>query len=75
MKIKKGDLVQVISGRYKGQKCKVSSTIKNKNQVVLEQTNLKTKHVKPRQTDEKGYIKQIAYPIHYSNIKLIQDKD
>nr|YP_010619321.1 Ribosomal protein L24 [Amplisiphonia pacifica]WAX03334.1 Ribosomal protein L24 [Amplisiphonia pacifica] len=70
-KIKKGDDIQVISGKYKGQYGKVSLVLKKDNQVLIENINKKTKHVKPKQTDDKGYIKKIEKPIHYSNIKLI----
>nr|YP_010619905.1 Ribosomal protein L24 [Symphyocladia marchantioides]WAX03918.1 Ribosomal protein L24 [Symphyocladia marchantioides] len=69
-KIKKGDDIKIISGKYKGKYGKVSSVLKKNNQVLIENINIKTKHIKPKQTDEKGYIKKIEQPIHYSNIKL-----
>nr|YP_009396455.1 ribosomal protein L24 [Polysiphonia scopulorum]ARW65641.1 ribosomal protein L24 [Polysiphonia scopulorum] len=71
IKIKKGDNVEVRSGKEKGKQGKVISIIKNKEYIVIENINIKTKHIKPRQTDEKGTIKKIECPIHYSNIKLI----
>nr|YP_010618935.1 Ribosomal protein L24 [Deltalsia parasitica]WAX02948.1 Ribosomal protein L24 [Deltalsia parasitica] len=70
-KIKKGDDIKVISGKYKGKFGKVSLVLKKNNQVLIEDINIKIKHVKPKQTDDKGYIKKIEKPIHYSNIKLI----
>lgn len=71
MKIKRDDLVEVISGKEKGKKGKISLIIKKKNQVIIKNINIKTKHVKPKQQNEKGYLKKIESPIHYSNIKLI----
>nr|YP_009393358.1 ribosomal protein L24 [Symphyocladiella dendroidea]ARW61920.1 ribosomal protein L24 [Symphyocladiella dendroidea] len=70
-KINKGDDIKIISGKYKGEYGKVSLVLKKNNQVIIENINIKTKHIKPKQTDDKGYIKKIEKPIHYSNIKLI----
>lgn len=74
MKIKQGDYVQIISGVDKGKQGRVISILKNKQQVTIENINIKTKHIKPKQNDEKGYIKKIEYPIHYSSIKIISRK-
>ena len=74
IKIKKGDNVEVISGKDKGKQGIVLSIIKQKQQVIVENINVKTKHVKPKQTDEKGMIKKVEFPIHYSNIKIISKK-
>lgn len=71
MKIKRGDLVEIISGKEKGKKGKISLIIKKKNQVIIENINIKTKHIKPKQQNEKGYLKKIESPIHCSNIKLV----
>lgn len=73
-KIKKGDTVEVVSGEYKGKNGIVSSIKKESNKLIIENINIKTKHVKPKQTDEKGYIKKIEGPIHYSNVKLIKKR-
>nr|YP_009395223.1 ribosomal protein L24 [Bryothamnion seaforthii]ARW63991.1 ribosomal protein L24 [Bryothamnion seaforthii] len=71
IKIKIGDSVKVISGKNKGQIGTVKKIINNQESVILENINTKTKHMKPKQTDEKGYIQQIEGRIHYSNIKII----
>ena len=73
MKIKKGDTVEIISGKYKRKTGLISSIKKNKDQVTIEGINIKIKHVKPQQKDEKGKIEQIEGPIHISNIKLKKD--
>ena len=72
MKIKKGDLVKIISGKEKGKTGKVSLIIKKKNRVIVKDINMRTKHIKPKQQDEKGYLKQIEAPIHFSNVKPIK---
>lgn len=71
--IKYGDNVVVISGKHKGNQGKVLLVIRKKHQVVIENINLKTKHVKPKQTEEKGYIKKIEAPIHMSNVKITKN--
>ena len=74
LKIKKGDNVQIISGKEKGKQGLVISILKNRQQVIIENINIKIKHVKPKQTEEKGIIKEIEFPIHYSNIKIVNKK-
>lgn len=73
MKIKKGDTVEIISGRNKGQIGKIYSILKNKDKVTIKDVNLKIKHIKPQQKEEKGKIEKIEGPIHLSNIKLKKD--
>ncbi len=69
--IKKGDIVIVISGNYKGQQGKVLNVIKNKDRAIVEGINMISKHLKPNaDTPQGGIIKKEA-PIHISNILLI----
>nr|YP_009394387.1 ribosomal protein L24 [Leptosiphonia brodiei]ARW62949.1 ribosomal protein L24 [Leptosiphonia brodiei] len=74
MKIKKGCEVKIISGKYKGYQGKIISICKKTSRVTIENCNIQTKHVKPKQNDEKGYIKQIEGMIHQSNIKIHNTK-
>lgn len=67
-----GDNVTVISGKYKGQTGKIINIIGNKNKVKIENINVKTKHVKPKKSEDQGSIQKIEGPIHYSNIKVIK---
>lgn len=71
MKIRQGCEVEVISGKYKGSKGRIISICKKRSSVTIENLNMKTKHLKPKQNDEKGCIKQIEGMIHKSNIKII----
>nr|ARW63778.1 ribosomal protein L24 [Chondria sp. (in: red algae)] len=68
----KGDSIQVISGKYKGQTGIIKGIIEAKNKVTVEKINIKTKHIKPKQSEDKGSIVQIEGPIHYSNIKILK---
>jgi len=74
MKIKKGDLVLVISGKDKGKKGKVLRAFPKERKVLVEEVNLRKKHRKPRKMGERGQIIQLPGPIDISNLKLICSK-
>ena len=66
MKIKKGDLVQVIAGKDKGKEGKVLSVKDGK--VVVEGVNTVTKHAKPSQANPQGGIIKKEAAIDISNV-------
>nr|QCI06641.1 ribosomal protein L24 [Erythroglossum lusitanicum] len=68
--LKKGDTVEIISGKYKGQKGEIIKLIISKNTLIVNNINLKTKHIKPNKKEEQGQIKSIEAPIHRSNAKI-----
>ncbi len=73
-KIKKGDLVLVISGRDKGQTGRVLEVLVETQRVVVEGVQRVTKHVKAGQTSRgtrTGGIETIEAPIHISNVMLV----
>lgn len=70
MKIKKGDKVLVISGKFKGEVGKVIKIIKDK--AVIQGLNKVKKHIKsPNPENRKPTIVQIEKPIHVSNLMVI----
>ncbi len=71
MKIKKGDTVQITSGKDKGKKGKVLRVIPKENKIVVEGLNLVTKHVRSRRAGEKGQRIKMAMPLNISNALLI----
>ena len=73
MKIKKGDEVIVISGKYKGVKGKVLMARPSESRVVVEGVNRHKWHVKPTQ-DQPGHIVDREAPIHVSNVALVKQK-
>ncbi|MGD1855328.1 MAG: 50S ribosomal protein L24 [Leptolyngbyaceae cyanobacterium] len=75
MHIKKGDTVQVITGRDKGKVGDVTAVFPKKSQVLIEGVNLRTKHVKPRQEGETGQIVTSEFPVHSSNVMLYSKKE
>ena len=73
MKIKKGDEVVVISGKYKGVKGKVLQVRPTESRVVVEGVNRHKWHIKPTQ-EKPGHIVDREAPIHVSNVALIDPK-
>jgi large subunit ribosomal protein L24 len=78
--IKKGDLVQVISGPTqerggdRGKQGRVIEVLKEKNRVIVEGVNFVTKHVRVGQTQrgsKTGGIETHEAPIHISNVALV----
>lgn len=74
MKLKKGDTVLVISGKYRGKRGKILKTFPKEMKILVESVNLIKKHQKPKREGEKGQIVQIASPIAISNLKFICPK-
>jgi large subunit ribosomal protein L24 len=75
MHVKKGDMVQVISGTYKGKVTKVLAVFPKTSTVVVEGVNLKTKHIKPQGESQPGEIVTREFPIHSSKVMLYSEKE
>ena len=68
-KIRKGDQVIVITGKYKGQKGNVLKV--REERVVVENVNLVKRHTKPNpQANKPGGIIEREASIHASNVML-----
>ena len=61
MHVKVGDTVKVISGRDKGKIGEITKIYKHNSSVVVNEINLKTKHVKSRGEDEPGQILKVIF--------------
>jgi large subunit ribosomal protein L24 len=70
LKIKRGDTVQVISGKEKGQRGEVREIIPKKNRVVIEGINERTRHARPSQQNQQGLYTFNA-PVDISNVMLV----
>lgn len=71
MKIKKGDTVLIISGKYRGKTGKVLKAFPKEMKILVEGVNIVKKHQKPKKEGEKGQIIEIPKPIPVSKAKLI----
>ena len=74
MKIKKGDQILVISGKYRNKKGGVLRVFPKKRKIVVERVNLVKRHQKAKRTGEKGQVVEVPLPINVSNVKLICPK-
>ena len=78
MKVKKGDTVQVISGRDRGAKGKVIAAYPQQQRVLVEGVNRIKKHTRVTTTQRGarsgGIVTQEA-PIHVSNVMVIDSED
>lgn len=70
IRLKKGDVVMVRSGKYKGKTGKVLATHPRDNKVTVEGVNIVKKHVKPSRTNPQGAIKELTKPIWVSKVGL-----
>lgn len=75
MHVKKGDTVVVISGKDKGKKGKVLTSLPKNNRVIVEGVNMLTKHKKPSAKVQQGGIIHQEGPIDVSNVALYCSKD
>lgn len=71
MKIKKGDMVKVITGKDKDKEGKVLAVDKKKNTVLVEGINMITKHAKPSMANQQGGIIKKEGPIDISNVMYV----
>ncbi|PKN45025.1 MAG: 50S ribosomal protein L24 [Deltaproteobacteria bacterium HGW-Deltaproteobacteria-20] len=63
-RIRRGDMVQVISGKYKGAKGRILSVLRDEDKVLVEGVNVKKRHVKPNARMPQGGIIEREAPIH-----------
>ena len=73
MRIKKDDMVIVLTGKDKGKKGKVLKAMPKKNKVLVEGINMQTKHQKQTRTAA-AEIKHQEGPLDISNVMLIDSK-
>lgn len=74
LKIKKGDTVQVITGDDKGKTGRVLEVYPEKMTLLVEQVNVHKKHTRPNQASPNGGIIPMEFPVHYSNVMLIDSE-
>ncbi len=74
MHVKKGDTVQVISGKDKGKIGKIVKSFPELSKVIVEGVSIRTKHIKPVQEGESGRIDTSETPIHSSKVMVYSTK-
>jgi len=73
-RIRKGDVVRVISGDDKGQRGEVLRVFPGADRALVQGVNLVTKHVKPRGMQDQGGRRSEEAPLHLSKLMLIDPK-
>jgi large subunit ribosomal protein L24 len=73
-KIRKGDRVQVLTGKDRGKRGEVLSVSPAENRAVVQGVNIVKKHSKPQGLNQPGGIQEKEAPIHLSNLALLDPK-
>lgn len=71
LKIKKGDVVRVITGDDKGKEGRVLEVQPAEMRAIVEGINMITKHTKPNATNPNGGIVKKEAPVHVSNLMVV----
>ena len=80
MKVRRDDMVKVISGKDRGKTGRVLSVDPGKQKVTVEGLNIQKRHTRPRslrdtqRSQELGGIIEAPGPIHVSNVQLLDPK-
>jgi large subunit ribosomal protein L24 len=69
--VKTGDEVIILSGKDKGQKGKILQVAPKEGKVIVENLNVATKHVKPRQMGAKGGIVKAEAALYASKVMAV----
>lgn len=72
-RLKKGDMIKVLTGKEKGKTGKVLKTLRSEDKVVIEKLNFVKKHQRP-DAKGKGGIVEKEGPIHLSNVAYLCSK-
>ena len=69
--VRRGDLVEVVSGREASRRGKVLRVIPDAQRVLIEKLNLVKRHMRPTQKNPQGGIVEKEGPVHVSNVRLV----
>jgi large subunit ribosomal protein L24 len=71
MRIRKGDIVKMLSGKDRGKTGKVLRVVPDSLKVSVEGLNIIRKHLRPRKRGEKGQVASIPAIVHVSKVALV----
>ena len=80
MKIRKDDMVKVISGKDRGKTGRVLRTEPGRDRVYVEGMSIQKRHRRPRsladtqRAQDVGGVIEVEGPIHVSNVQLLDPK-
>ena len=71
MKLRKGDTVEVITGKDKGKQGEVDRVFPKSNKIIVHGVNTASKHSKPSRANEQGGIIDKDLPFDASNVMFV----
>ena len=71
MRIKKGDMVRIISGNDRGKEGKILKVFPGPNRIIVEKVNLIKRHTRASKDVPQGGIIEKEGPINASNVMLV----
>lgn len=74
LRLKKNDMVQIISGDHKGLTGKIIKVFPDKYRALVGERNLVKRHTKPSPKNQQGGIIEKEASIHLSNLLLLDSK-
>jgi large subunit ribosomal protein L24 len=72
--LRKNDMVQVISGEYKGKTGRIMKVFPDKDKAIVEGINMVKRHTRPNPKNQQGGILEKEASIHLSNLMLLCPK-
>ncbi|MBP7928689.1 MAG: 50S ribosomal protein L24 [Acidimicrobiia bacterium] len=74
MKLRRGDKVQVLTGKDAGKQGTIMRSIPERDRVIVSGVNMAKRHTKPTRDVMQGGIIDKDMPIHVSNVALVCGK-
>jgi large subunit ribosomal protein L24 len=71
MKIRKGDQVEVLSGKDRGRRGRVAFALPARDKVIVDGLNTAKRHTKPRSQTQPGGIITKDMPLDVSNVAIV----
>jgi len=73
-KVKKGDLVEVTTGRNKGQRGIVQKVLLDSAKLIVDGINKVVRNMKPSAANPQGGQVEKTHPIHVSNVAIVNSQ-
>ena len=74
IRIRKNDIVKVVTGKERGKVGRVLKVDRDKGRVFVEKLNMMKRHLKPGKTHPQGGIVEKEAPLALSNVMLMCEK-
>jgi large subunit ribosomal protein L24 len=75
MRIKKGDRVQIMTGKDKGKQADVARAIPQENAVIVEGVHVAKRHAKPTRATMQGGVIDKFMPVDVSSVAIVCPND